>query len=279
MKSMFTRHGIPDEIVADNYRPSQAKRLCEFAGDWGLKVSTSSPRYPQSNGMSERAIQTIKNILRKACEYGKDPYIALLEYRNTAVSGLKESPAQLPMSRMLKSKLPTAASLLKPQVVENTQQKLKQGSDKKKMYYDRNAKPLPPVEKHGTVRIRKGKTWEPAIVTEKHAAPRSYIITTPDGTAYRQNCRHLLSTVKSPPVIMGQAYDKSATPQVVTAPPVVATPPVAAPQVAATPPVAAMLIHMVHIIPVTVVFHQLLQSVPPGDELSDYQTDSERTML
>ena len=47
-------------------------------------VCTSSPRYPQSNGMSERAIQTIKNLLRKAFEDGNDPYIALVEYRNTA---------------------------------------------------------------------------------------------------------------------------------------------------------------------------------------------------
>ena len=75
--------------------------------------------------MSERAIQTIKNLLRKAFEDGNDPYIALLEYRNTAISGLKESPAQLLMSRMLKSKLPTSASLLKPRVVEKAQEKLK----------------------------------------------------------------------------------------------------------------------------------------------------------
>ena len=38
---------------------------------------------------------------------------------------------------------------------------------------------------------------------------------------------------------MGPAYDESATPQVVTAPPVVAAPPVAAPQVVTAPPVAA----------------------------------------
>ena len=88
--------------------------------------------------MSERAIQTIKNLLRKACEDGNDPYIALLEYRNTAVSGLKESPAQLLMSRMLKSKLPTSASLLKPKVVENAPEKLKGRRDKQKMIGMRN---------------------------------------------------------------------------------------------------------------------------------------------
>ena len=173
--------------------------------------------------MSERAIQTIKNLLRKACEDGNDPYIALLEYRNTAVSGLKESPAQLLMSRMLKSKLPTSASLLKPKVVENAPEKLKGRRDKQKMYYDRNAKPLPQIKERETVRIRKGKTWKPAIVTAKHTAPRSFIVTTRDGTAYRRNRRHLLPTDESPPVITGPAYDEPATPPVAVAPPVAAS--------------------------------------------------------
>ena len=102
MKSIFARHGIPDEVVADNM-PFSGKALRKFASEWGFKVSTSSPRYPQSNDMSETAIQTIKNLLKKACEDGNDPYIVLLEYRNTPISGLKESPARLLMSRMLKS--------------------------------------------------------------------------------------------------------------------------------------------------------------------------------
>ena len=150
MKSIFSRHGIPDEVVAD-HMPFSSKRFCQFVRDWGFKVSTLSPRYPQSNGMSERAIQTIKNLLRKACEDENDPYIALLEYRNTAVSGLKESPAHLLMSRMLKSKLPTSASLLKPKVAENAPEKLKGRRDKQKMYYDRNAKPLPQIKERETV--------------------------------------------------------------------------------------------------------------------------------
>ena len=73
---------------------------------------------------------------------------------------------------MLKSKLPTVESLLKPQEVDSPQQTLHQWSDKQEMYYDQNAKQLSSIKEGETARIRKGKTWEPAIVT----APRSYIV-------------------------------------------------------------------------------------------------------
>ena len=94
MKSVFARHGIPDEVIVDNM-PFSSKECIQFAQEWGFEINTSSPRYPQSNGMSERTIQTVKNRLKKAEDDGNDPYIALLEYRNTPVSGLQESPAQL----------------------------------------------------------------------------------------------------------------------------------------------------------------------------------------
>ena len=59
MKSMYARPGIPDEVIADNM-PFSSKEFNQFAKDWGFEVTTSSPRYPQPNGMSGRAIQTIK---------------------------------------------------------------------------------------------------------------------------------------------------------------------------------------------------------------------------
>ena len=42
--------------------------------------------------------------------------MALLELQNTPVAGLQESPAQLLMSRRLRSSLPMTAAMLKPQI-------------------------------------------------------------------------------------------------------------------------------------------------------------------
>lgn len=41
MKSMFARHGIPDQVVADNM-PFSSKSFRQFARDWGFASCTSS---------------------------------------------------------------------------------------------------------------------------------------------------------------------------------------------------------------------------------------------
>lgn len=82
---------------------------------WDLKHITSSPGYAQLHGMSERAVQTVKKILKKAVQSHRDPsYLSLLEYRNTPMDGQLESPAKLLMGRRLKSILPVSHELLKP---------------------------------------------------------------------------------------------------------------------------------------------------------------------
>ena len=96
LKSIFARHGVPEELVSDNM-PFNSKEFDEFAKEWEFKQTTSSPTYAQSNGMSEKAVQTVKRILKKAS--ADDPYIGLMEYRNTPVTGMTYSPSQLLMSR------------------------------------------------------------------------------------------------------------------------------------------------------------------------------------
>ena len=92
----------------NNYASSA---FTDFSKSYGFVHTTSSPHFPQANGEAERAVQTIKNLLKKA----QDPYKALLNYRNTPLDGINLSPAQLLMGRRLKSSLPTKVDLLKPQ--------------------------------------------------------------------------------------------------------------------------------------------------------------------
>ena len=105
MKTIFSRHGIPTSVNNDNM-PFSSKLLKQFAKAWNFSVVTSSPRFPQSNGFAKRNVQTIKSLLKQAKEAGNDEYLALLEFWNTRISGLSESPAQLLMGRHLRSSLP-----------------------------------------------------------------------------------------------------------------------------------------------------------------------------
>ena len=52
--------------------------------------------------MAERAVGVVKNILRKV----RDVNVVLMEYRNTPISGLNLSPANLLFNRRLRTKLP-----------------------------------------------------------------------------------------------------------------------------------------------------------------------------
>ena len=93
------------------------KKFSEFTNSWGVKFTTSSSEFSQSNVPVESTIQTIKNLFRKT-HNNSDRYITLLEFRNAAVTGLQYSPAQILISRRLCTKLPIASSFLKPKAVD-----------------------------------------------------------------------------------------------------------------------------------------------------------------
>ena len=210
LKSLFSRHGIPEELVADNM-PFNSQRMHRFAESWNFTIITSSTRYPQSNGMAERCIQTIKKLLNKAKEAGTDPYIAMLHYRNTPLSDLDVSPAQLLFSRELRSKLPVQESTLQPRVVER-EREMRDRQKRQKYHFDGNAKPLPPLLDSDVVRLRHNNEWTQAIVRQTDVAPRSYVVETQDGSVLRRNRRHLIRTQEDKPIIMPQSDDVNCTP-------------------------------------------------------------------
>lgn len=86
LKSIFSRQGIPNDLHSDGGPQYTSYEFKEFVKSCNINHIISSPHYPRSNGMVKRIVQTVKNILKKADESGNDPYIAMLEYRNTIIS-------------------------------------------------------------------------------------------------------------------------------------------------------------------------------------------------
>ena len=138
IKPTFASHGIPQTIIADNM-PFDSRIFRDFASQWDIKVVNTSPHYAKSNGMSEKSVGIVKTLMKKSISSKTDFNLMLLEHRNTPLSGLSVSPAQILMSRQLRSTLPTTLSNLQPQCVNVRDKKIIQ-QQSTKYFYDRTSK-------------------------------------------------------------------------------------------------------------------------------------------
>ena len=191
-KSIFARHGIPSVVRSDNGLQYIAQEYQQFVKEWKFEHQTSSPYYPKSNGLAEKAVQTVKRLLTKTKADGKDPYLSLLEYRNTPIDDVG-SPAQLLMSRRLQSILPNTVDQLQLQVVDprTVAEKLKEKQRRQKRYYDVGSRPLPPLQQGDRVRVQVCDRWKEATVNTQLTTPRSYNLRTPHGREIRRNRAHI----------------------------------------------------------------------------------------
>ena len=201
LKQHFARHGIPNTVVSDNGPQFDSDEFRIFAREWEFDHATSSPGHAQSNGLAESAVKTVKRLIRKAHEDGKDPWLALLDHRNTPTEGMRSSPAQRLMSRRTRTLLPARETLLKPQLAESVQEERNKIKMKQAFYYNKNAKDLPPLGRGDTVRLQPLKNakepWKKATVQEE-VNNRSYSVLTEDGSILRRNRRHLKATKEHP---------------------------------------------------------------------------------
>ncbi|KAG8174308.1 hypothetical protein JTE90_010934 [Oedothorax gibbosus] len=157
-----------------------------------MKHVTSSPCFPQSNGMVERSIETLKGILFKVHQSQGDPNLALIEYNNTPKQNLP-SPAEMLMGRVLRSLTPVKNILLKPKFpTTKTLQMLKQQQREQKGKYDKKSSSLKPLNVNQKVYVQMAhRNWSPAIVIEEHQTPRSYIVQLENGSEIRRNRVHI----------------------------------------------------------------------------------------
>ena len=76
-------------------------------------------------------------LLTKAKASGQDPYLTILDWRNTPSTCIGVWPAQRLFGRRTKTLLPTAGTLLQPKIVEGTQEKLKERKANQECYYNK----------------------------------------------------------------------------------------------------------------------------------------------
>ena len=71
LEELFSLEGIPERIMSDNGPPFSSKEFNSFLSGFGIRHTTSSPNYPQSNGFIERQVQTVKRLMVKANATGR----------------------------------------------------------------------------------------------------------------------------------------------------------------------------------------------------------------
>lgn len=94
IKSFFAHHGIPSTVRTDNGPQFNCQAFRDFSKMYGFEHITSSPLYPQSNGLVKDGVKIVKLLIKKALDSKSDPYLALLNHRDTPLKHGK-SPAEL----------------------------------------------------------------------------------------------------------------------------------------------------------------------------------------
>ena len=189
--------------MSDNGPQYTSAEFKSFVASYGIQHITSSPLYSQSNGLAEKAVQTVKNLMKKCKESGDDVYLSLLDLRNTPRDEMIGSPMQRLMGRRAKTLLPISDNLRKPTTVqpETVSSRLMEYRQKQKYYYDQGAKEQDQCQPGDTVRIHSPEGWKPAEFVKNADKPRSYIVKAGSGRLYRRNNRMLLKTKEEPHVI------------------------------------------------------------------------------
>lgn len=181
LRQCFSTHGLPQMLVSDNGACFKSAEFEAFLKQNGIQHVTSAPFHPASNGLAERAVQTFKEGMKKVKGDTLETKLArfLFSYRITPQTTTGLSPAEMLMSRRLRSTL----DLLLPDV----KTKIRQNQLKQKERHDAHSKwrCFSPGEDVYARNYSHGPKWIPAVI-EESTGPLSYTVQTGDGHSKRR---------------------------------------------------------------------------------------------
>ncbi|UYV80583.1 K02A2.6-like, partial [Cordylochernes scorpioides] len=164
LQKWMADYGIPEILTSDNGPQFSSQEFRSWTKRWNIEHSTSSPHFPQSNGLAEAAVKAIKYLISKTTTNGNlksDTFLeSLMEFRNTPKAEGR-SPAQIVFGAPTRTKLPLHRSQFakewRTRISECDQraQNLRQKALKR---YNRNAKPLSQLEVGAIVLVQDHRT-------------------------------------------------------------------------------------------------------------------------
>lgn len=183
---IFATHGLPRSIVTDNGSCFTSQEFQTFTKSNGIKHICSSPYHPASNGLAERAVQTLKNALKKTQDGSLETrlYRFLARYRITPQSTTGQSPSEMLFKRKIRSRL----DVMRPDVAS----KVLHEQTRQKINHDKHVR-IKDLHVGDTVfaqNFGRGKFWLPGEIIEK-TGPLSVQIQLKDGRVIRRHLDHV----------------------------------------------------------------------------------------
>ncbi|UYV71932.1 K02A2.6-like, partial [Cordylochernes scorpioides] len=107
LRCLFARFGIPRTLVSDNGTGFTSEEFRQFMTRNGICHLRTAPFHPSSNGLAERAVQTIKTGLKKVQQGSISQRLAeiLLGYRRTPIASIGKSPSEMMFGHNIRSRL------------------------------------------------------------------------------------------------------------------------------------------------------------------------------
>ena len=185
MKTIFLRHGIPQTLVSDNGPQLTSSEMKQFAANYGFQHVTTSSYHPQSNGLVERMVQTVKKLISET----DDSCLTLLSYR--ALPWCNLSPSELLMGRRVRTDVSQSVKSLTPNWSHliSFAQNDREYKNQQKRNFDKchRAHPLPFLPERAAVWVNTQGRQTPGQVVGPANTPRSYVIDVPSGQIRRNH--------------------------------------------------------------------------------------------
>ena len=93
-KQIFAKYGWPDTIASDNGPCYTSEIFKGLMKEYQVNHITSLPHYLQSNSLTEKYVQIVKNLYQKAKEEGQDLHKCLMVYRYTLYQASSNHPCR-----------------------------------------------------------------------------------------------------------------------------------------------------------------------------------------
>ncbi|GJY21425.1 reverse transcriptase domain-containing protein [Tanacetum coccineum] len=177
LKEIVCRHGVPVLIISDRDSHFTSNFWRSLQEALGTNLDMSTAYHPQTDGQSERTIQTLEDMLR-ACviDFGSswDRHLPLVEfsYNNSYHASIKAAPYEALYGRKCRSPVCWSevgdSQLTGPELIRDTTEKIVQiknrllaARSRQKSYADKRLKPL--EFKVGDMVLLKVSPWKGAV--------------------------------------------------------------------------------------------------------------------